>query len=461
MTDESRKGCFNIIIITAAFILTRLLFLTWAPYAYYDEEAKIGSIGHDLVFEHGLKLPFWCYLDSPHSGGSLFSGLAAIPFYLILGDRYLALKMTALFFSLLTVLLWFRLLAREIKADKLKVFYFLMLFSFATPHYVQKSVILAGNTVELMFFNILVILLFWKAIHDKRQAPANYLLLGIVCGFSLWVQFMSAYLILSLIIFMLLAEGVRSSICSIFLIFAGAIIGALPLWIYNIQYDWPTLTANAIRVSFVPNLSKLKSLLFIDLPASFHFLDMGVIKSRYLGYIVFIMFCVAFLVHIIFAQNKKNISKEERKYNLSLFLILYLSVFIIFTAFSTAPVRSGENYGWNSMNIHAEYYIISIQPVIFALFYLLNKYRKNFIKTPFNVALSIIFTFGFFSLFQTRAFNHRLFRPMHCTNSNAYECGFHFSVKPKMFLIFKEKMPEEYLEDYMKGHAERLHDTEF
>ena len=125
---------FDIIIIVIVFTMARFLFLFFTPYSYYNEEAKIGSIGHDLVFENELKLPFWCYLDSPHAGGSLFSGLAAVPFYLVFGDKYLSLKIAALTFSLLALIIWYKVLTLEIRNRKFLFIPFLILFSFATPH---------------------------------------------------------------------------------------------------------------------------------------------------------------------------------------------------------------------------------------------------------------------------------------------------------------------------------------
>ncbi|MBN2120946.1 MAG: hypothetical protein JW734_07845, partial [Candidatus Omnitrophica bacterium] len=259
-------------ILIALFILSRLLFIFFTPYASFGEERRIGTIGHDLVFEKGLRIPFWAYLDSAHSGGSIFSGLAAVPFYIIFGDRYLALKITALFFSLLTVLLWYRLLFPEIKKSSFFFPLFLLFFSFSIPNYLEKSVLLMGNANEIIFFNALVISYFWKINNNLKPKALDYLLLGIVSGFSFWVQFMNSYLFLAIIIALLVTKRFTQALKYIFLLFAGFLLGAFPLWVYNFLYQWITLVVDTGGISFsFLNLEKLKNLLLTDLPASFHF----------------------------------------------------------------------------------------------------------------------------------------------------------------------------------------------
>lgn len=457
MFGLGKRKYFDYFILVIIFILSRLLFLFFTPFAYYDEEAKIGSIGHDIVFNKGLRIPFWGYLDSPHSGGSIFSGLLTIPFYYIFGDKYSALKMAALVFSFFTLVLWYRLLSSETERRKETIILSLIFFSFAVPHYVQKSVILVGNTVELMFFNILVISYFWKIKKNPDIIPISYFFLGMLCGFSFWIQFMSFYLFLAIILTLFITEKFKTVINHCVYLIIGFLLGALPLWIYNLQYRWAIFTADPrSQMYFSFNLSKLRNFLSVDLPASFHFLDIGNIKSQYLSFIVYVIFIVAVLMHsiknLIHYIKQENQRPVQGRFNitLELFLILYIFVFVIVTSFTTFPVRSEEAYGWNSMNVHAEHYIVSLQLIIFALLILLNKY-KNMVISLINIIVSTIFILGYISLFRELYHNDTLLKPMHSTEANTFECGFNFIRNPELFLIFKQKIPYGLQEDYMKG----------
>lgn len=443
-----------------------MLFLFFTPYAYYNEEARIGSIGHDILFENGLRLPFWGYLDSPHSGGSIFSGLLAIPFYLIFGDRYLALKITALVLSLLTLILWYKLLALETGGSRKTFIFTLLFFTFATPHYVQKSVILSGNTVELMFFNILIIYYFWK-IKKHFENNIDYLLLGVLCGFSFWVQFMSFYLLVAIVLTILCGGRLKLGITRIFFIMLGFLLGTLPLWIYNFQYRWATFTADHRVMGskfFLFNTKKLNNFMFVDLPASFHFLDINSIKGETLSFIVYSIFI--FGVGIYLADNflgairntfKK--SQVKRDINLPIFLILFMFIFIIFTSFMSFPISGEKAHGWNSMSVHAEYYIILLQPVIFALLIMLNKYRARFILI-LQIIVSLIFILSYCRLFHDKQYNDSLLKPKHSTEANAYECGFNFDSNPALFLEFKNKISNGSLqESYLKGGKHQFENT--
>lgn len=457
MFAVNKREYFRISIIIVIFIFSRLLFLFFTPYAYYGEEAKIGTIGHDIVFEKQLKLPFWGYLDSPHAGGSLFSGLAAIPFYFIFGDRYLALKLTALTFSLLSLILWYKLLSSETKAPKETFILSLIFFTFATPHYVQKSVVIGGSA-GLMFFNILTIFYFWKIRKDISANNRSYFLLGCLCGFAFWVNFMSFYLFLTTVLILYLIKKFNTVIIHTLYLIIGFVLGALPLWIYNLQYQWASLTADArgYYMHFCFDITKLKHLVFIDLPASFHFLDINGLKAQYLGFTVYGLFIIAVLIHLgknlmyYLRKGDKSYSQKRIGMNLEIFLILYIFVFFLITSFTPFPIGGIGTLGWNSMNVHAEYYIVSLQLIIFALIILLNKY-KNKIIFLVSMMTGVILILGYCNLFQQSYYNNTLFEPMYSTGTHSYECGFNFVFNPKLFLRYKQRISNEEQREYIRG----------
>jgi len=141
------KG-FTCIVLFSSFILIRLCFIFFSPYTYYCEEAKQGNLGMALL-EGERDIPFWLYLDSPHAGGSIAAGLIVTPFYLIFGDSYLALKMCSLMFSILSLYIIYILLLKYYDNSIITVI--MAFFVLSTPHYLQKSLILIGNTNLFIF----------------------------------------------------------------------------------------------------------------------------------------------------------------------------------------------------------------------------------------------------------------------------------------------------------------------
>ena len=448
LPNVKKQDLYSVLLIIFIFIALRFLFICFTPYSFNCEEAKTASLGCDLIFENGLKLPVWGYMDSPHSGGSLLAGISAIPFYCIFGNRYLALKITALSYSVVTVILWYILISHEIKNRK-KYFFlvFLILFSFGVPHYFQKTVILIGNTVELMFFNALVIFYFWRIKNNIFLDKKRLFLLGAICGFSFWVQFLSLYLFITIILFLLLTKQLKSVMRYLPYLLTGFIFGTLPLWIYNVQYNWATFTADHQSLGFSFSLEKFRKIILIDIPASFHFLDIGKVKAQYFGYALFGLFLAAILIHMIEYLKKRN-EKIEKKFKLESFLILYFIIFIFSMIFTNVPIGGSGITRWNSMNVQAESYIVCLQPVIFALILLLCKYAKYIY---INSIVGVLLITGCCVLFLRPQYNYRMLQPMHSTESNAYECGFNFFLNPKLFISFEKKVPPELKSYYFEG----------
>ena len=178
--------------------MTRLIFIFTSPYAYHSEEVKVTSLAVDLI-RGKLRLPFFGYLDSPHSGGSIFAAISAIPFFLILGNTYLAQKITALIFSLLTFILFLRLF----KKNYPMIFVYLLglFFCFSTPHYIQKSVMHEGDPVDLILFLTFAIYIFYNIFFENKKGLLNFFNFGVVCGFGFWLHYGQSTVIVTLLIF--------------------------------------------------------------------------------------------------------------------------------------------------------------------------------------------------------------------------------------------------------------------
>ncbi|MBN2119850.1 MAG: hypothetical protein JW734_02180, partial [Candidatus Omnitrophica bacterium] len=175
----------------------------------------------------------------------------------------------------------------------------------------------------------------------------------------------------------------------------------------------------------------------------------GPIKSQYLSYFVYGLFASGLFLHV-FINLFRLVKQKKRELSLEIFLIIYFTVFILATCFSSAPIRCIGYYGFNSMETLAEYYIVSLQPIMLIIFLLLLKYRSNFFIW-INLSVSIVFILGYVNLFSCPYYNEELFRP-HCNlHGNVYECGFNYVRHPELFLRFRQKLPPELRDEYMQG----------
>lgn len=167
------------IIVALGYLLTHLAFLFFSPFAYYHEDNKVASLGQDLLSGR-LRLPFWLYMDSPHSGGSIFSSLISIPFYLIFGSNYLALKFTGLFLSLLIFVILLNFLYSQY--GKKIILPFSLLFIFPPPNLLIHRLIRIGNNSELVLFIVLSLITAFYFFKKKAKNSRLAGVLGFLCG---------------------------------------------------------------------------------------------------------------------------------------------------------------------------------------------------------------------------------------------------------------------------------------
>lgn len=409
-----------------------------------------------------LSLPFWCYLDSPHAGGSMFTGLLLIPFYLIFGERYLALKIAALSYSLLTYLL-ICLLLRKYYTWKEISFPLFILYIFSTPHYLQKSLFLTGNTVEFLFAGFLFIWLIDRVLINKREGRFSYIMLGVVAGLGLWIQYLFLVFLTTFFIFRIFQKGFSIFKFKFWQFCAGFGLGFSPWLIYNALYGWPSIYADA-RVTpllISPNiepfffyLAKLRELVWLEIPRSFHFLPLGIISPQLIAYFFYILFWGS-LLFLLFSKVEDS---RKRKFQLLWVMLFFISLF----SFMVLPFPIGNpGSRWGSLNPHFEFYLLFFQPVMFVIMsmaYVEFKRKKFFI--PFRWAYCVLLPVMLLQYLQMSDFSRmdKTFAKdlsAYTAKSNTYETGFNFALRP---LLWKEvwnriELPS-YREAYLRGSAE-------
>jgi len=433
------------------FLILRVCLILHSSHVYSAEELKQVSLAID-VLRGKLSIPFWCYLDSPHSGGSIFVSLILIPFFIILGKSYFTIKIVALVFSAVISIFVFLLLKDHYKDNEI-LFPLTVFFIFSTPHYLQKNIFITGNTIELLFILFLFVWLINKIVINKTRVRFSYLLLGLVAGFGLWVQYIFAIFIIGFILFWFFNQRFSIMKTKIWQFLIGFILGFSPWIIYNLIYGFPSIYAD-VRIPrglFIVSSNfyyRFKDIFLDFLPRSFHFLSVFNIEARIFAYFLYSLFIFSLLV-VIFKKSK---SDRARKLDY-LIVTLFISGVIIYSLFPL-PVGS-ETSIWGSLHHDSEFYILFFQPLMFLIIIL--AYVRINIKV-FNIVLYLVLALFMlqFSLmldFPVKKKYLHNFRD-HYAYSNIYESGFNFAADFKIWHnVFVKLKDKKYLNNYIKGSA--------
>ena len=463
-----------IIILTVLFIISRLLFLFYSPYIHNPEEVKTSSLGYDIVFNRGLRVPMWGYLDSPHSGGHLLAQIEIIPFYLIFGNTLLALKMAAIFNSLIVFLLCLNLLKKYF--SEVVIIIFSIFFILGTPHFLQKSVMILGNSMVFVLFIMLAMTLITKIFIDNDRHMKNFILLGFVSGLGLWVQygFISIILLIIILVFMYIRSIEFRNLIILPISF---LIGFLPWIIYNISYGFPSIFSdpliyNLFNPQFVTGTlfsgiaERMISFLVLYLPRSFHFLDFLIIKAPLLSYtFYFIVISLIFLGFSSFKDIKiSGTIDNKKKKGKQFFMLVLLYFFICFLVFNIMNPPPGDNPKFNSMDPNDGYYLLFFHPLLFLITSLCigqliagSKLQK--ISYSLFIACVLIMSVGFFSTLQFGRYNPGVFREIRSyTEANVFEAGFNYVMAPAIFMKFYNEIDKDTVikEAYLSGMSRRI-----
>ncbi len=214
----------------------RALFLR---YPYIDsDQAVIGLMGM-----HILKGEFPIYFWGEPYSGTLESFVAAV-FFFLFGVSRLTLNLVPFFFSLIFLLLTWRLGIALF--DRTIALLGLAFVAFPPMLLTWHSVLARGNYIEnLVFGNVLFLLALKLA--RPGLGPATHSralgLYGLVSGFAWYMSFQSLHYLIASALF-LLWRGRRGLILRQGWIgLSAALLGSLPFWIYNLTTGFSSLGA--------------------------------------------------------------------------------------------------------------------------------------------------------------------------------------------------------------------------
>ncbi len=283
-----------------ALILLRLIFLLFSEYVYDEEEYKTGSIAA-LVMD-GPTLPILEYQPGDYEGGTLFFGLATIPFFYVFGKTFVGLKALALMTTLLLGLfsvLWARKMAGNAAA-----LFAGCLALFPIPYIIQVTSLPWGNYAETATLSALTFLIFHSFLFEKKQSYVVSVVMGFLWGFGTWVHY--GYLVTPLTCLLIwhMTDAALFKSKKFFAAIASAIVGFSPWLAYNLTHhfwgmfrfsDATYAEAGRSRISLL--IERAWSLLTSDLAAGMHFRFESTAFDKIISYayeIILVATCVVF-----------------------------------------------------------------------------------------------------------------------------------------------------------------------
>jgi hypothetical protein len=345
---------------------------------YETEELYRGTVAREMMSAKPL-IPLLDYLDYKveyFPGGTLVVGLLAVPFFVLFGQTYVALKLVGLLFSLAAFVMWFFFVKRYFgsKASLLTA----LIFIFCAPFYTKTSLLTWGAHPEANFLTAAALFALYRIVYDGK-GKWMYFLLGLICGFGLW--FVQTFLITILFVISAFFIFHKRQFKPRYLIFgAGGLLGFAPgvaqmllqgTQVFGVNGVVPLTELAIVYPAFIAR--KIIWYFLYDLPNAFLFQDMFKLKGVVLSYAYYALFLCA----AVFLIAKKSLRSKESL------------LFLFFVIFSFCYVVSGYSVtrSWPDPRAWLDYigfrYMIPVMPFVFAMLGIwLSLIRNRAIAVP-------------------------------------------------------------------------------
>lgn len=336
-------------------LLTAVESVSWA------EELHRGTLGMELL--QGLKRPFLYYQTDRASGGSLMIGLLAAFFFALLGPHLIALKLAAVLFSFAAFLLLFYFMRRFFGERPALTSIFLYLLM--PPAYVQVSFLAMGYHNQSTVPSMAMLYAFYRYLF-LNQNRLSLIVFGLLAGFSLSFTLITGVLTLTCLLSWFWLSR-RSFLSAHFWIFTLAFaVGALPFIAYNLSHGHDGINFMVdiffrdqgfqflgleAAAAFIHKGWKAVEILFVKIPLSFCFPDLGRIPGELIGYLYFVLMGGLLIqVRRIYLNQSPRFVRVHNEPEVSLDsfrpmlfpMILYLFVFVFLLTLSSVEVSHGN-----------------------------------------------------------------------------------------------------------------------
>ena len=447
----NRKKYLPLIIVILIFLVVKLTILFFGiDKLIWNEEQFRAIIAKQLI--DGPIIPFFDLQCDSYSGGSLVVGLLMVPFFKLLGQNLISLKLVALFFYL-AALISLYLFCNRFFNRKVAVVTSL-LFIFSPPLFTKFSLITMGFHTESILFSILQIFVFFEIFFNDKKYNSYFILLGLIGGFGVWFTYIFSITLFTCLLFWFFLDRRFFLRKNFFTYLISFTIGFSPWIYYNLSHSFSGLSK--VREAISPSFSidhlifllvKLKDLLLNDIRKSFLFEDLISFGGKYLSNYYYLIFVVSFMV--LFWLNRwslyqligrfiplKRFEISDESILKETFFLIYVVIFSLIYSLSNFEVSHGVGFfGYR--------YLIPLYPFIFiiiALFLCKVTERKREMRGKVFVSnfllIGLIFI-GLVSNFKFISFNKK--------NINFFDIDFNPSYVP-----LGQKLEERYGDDIDK-----------
>jgi len=205
-------------------------------YTAFDQAAMpqyelypMGTLPKALL--EGIDFPLRLYYDN--AAGQIVTGIAAVPFYVLFGQTYLALKLVPATLGFLALIATYFFLLRGFGRRAAVVGAFLFALGPVTA-LTKYSLFASGNHFENMLFSALALLCFYRLHTSERRAPW-LALSGFTAGLAIFV-FLGAITAVGLLALVHLgARGWSGTAKDLRTAGPAFVLGILPLLVLNLQ----------------------------------------------------------------------------------------------------------------------------------------------------------------------------------------------------------------------------------
>jgi len=201
------------------------------------EELTRGDVAMELV--QGPLLSLSDYQYAHFFGGATVCGIVAAPLFAVFGAQLWALKLAAIAFHLVALGFGIALLDRWV--SRRAALFFGLLFAVAPPGYSLLTTVAWGSHVESGMFALVCFYLFLDlegSGPEFKQRALRRFSFGACAGFALWFNYSCLIFLAVLALFDAIADRRIWRPREFALQLAGALLGALPWFVYNLRNDW-------------------------------------------------------------------------------------------------------------------------------------------------------------------------------------------------------------------------------
>ncbi len=388
------KGIILFSLVTL-YLVTRILAVftpSVSGVSLLVDEMFTGNIAHDLDSKLVLYFPF--YQTKPFAAGTVIEGIVAYPFMKILDHSLFALKCSAIFFNLLTMVLWFWLLWRNI--GPIAAVFAGALFVFPPIGYLNLTITAWGNHTESSLFTVASLTFLFLAYNNKSAATPptviHVFLAGLIGGFGVYFAYTSMVGFIFGLLLIIGIGGYQQWKGPVWIYLGAGILGAMPFVASIRAYGLNALgnidtytgysSGELLRAenlfseqSWTQVPKKFFLAIFRDIPRSFCFPKIFEINGIFWSWGLYLFIIILFAVTVIFYKAqiislfKRTFSGKKSRENVTVLLYFSFPVFILFYlmafSFSGFRVRNALDPGYGGF---AEFrYFAPIFPFLFAI----------------------------------------------------------------------------------------------